>query len=251
MMPPPGGVDVGGVSALTAYDPPGPVVRTSQTRNAVETHADNDDTMLFDETPILPPALFHNDPFVLLSLNEKNGVSEALLCGLNPPHLSRSDLYTASGHYIHYFCNASSAVQAEGRNMSEKLDALRKLKKQEAEFVKFPSGNTPLSTSKNPRVFGWLWPTLFPYGVGMADNNNVRISPEIPFHQVDTLPHVPHLFHLLVDKLKILDHGNGDAWTPPVPKMPDQRESFKRRSRDEATDAAFNNFSAATPSPSQ
>ncbi|KAJ7016765.1 hypothetical protein C8F04DRAFT_887551, partial [Mycena alexandri] len=47
-----------------------------------------------------------------------------------------------------------------------KLDALRKLKKQEAGFMKFPSGNTPLSTSKNPRVFGWLWPTLFPYGVG-------------------------------------------------------------------------------------
>ncbi|KAJ7337000.1 hypothetical protein DFH08DRAFT_621808, partial [Mycena albidolilacea] len=47
-----------------------------------------------------------------------------------------------------------------------KLDALRKLKKQETGFMKFPSGNTPLSTSKNPRVFGWLWPTLFPYGVG-------------------------------------------------------------------------------------
>ncbi|KAJ7625276.1 hypothetical protein DFH06DRAFT_1008129, partial [Mycena polygramma] len=46
------------------------------------------------------------------------------------------------------------------------LDALRKLKTQEAGFVKFPSGNPPLSTSKNPRVFGWLWPTLFPYGVG-------------------------------------------------------------------------------------
>ncbi|KAJ6505676.1 hypothetical protein C8R47DRAFT_967608 [Mycena vitilis] len=74
-----------------------------------------------------------------------------------------------------------------------KLDALRKLKKQEAGFIKFPSGNPPLSTSKNPRVFGWLWPTLFPYGVGMVDNNNVRISTEIPFHQVDTAPHVEHL----------------------------------------------------------
>ncbi|KAJ7099923.1 hypothetical protein B0H15DRAFT_770659, partial [Mycena belliarum] len=47
-----------------------------------------------------------------------------------------------------------------------KLEALRRLKKQEAGFVKFPSGNVPLSTSKNPRIFGWLWPTLFPYGVG-------------------------------------------------------------------------------------
>jgi hypothetical protein len=77
-----------------------------------------------------------------------------------------------------------------------KLDALRRLKKHEAGFVKFPSGNTPLSTWKNPRIFGWLWPTLFPYGVGMIDNNNVRISPEIPFHQVDTSPHVQHLLAL-------------------------------------------------------
>ncbi|KAJ7203936.1 hypothetical protein C8J57DRAFT_1101063, partial [Mycena rebaudengoi] len=47
-----------------------------------------------------------------------------------------------------------------------KLAALRSLKEHKAGFVKFPSGNMPLSTSKNPRVFGWLWPTLFPYGVG-------------------------------------------------------------------------------------
>ncbi|KAJ7065996.1 hypothetical protein B0H15DRAFT_794401, partial [Mycena belliarum] len=47
-----------------------------------------------------------------------------------------------------------------------KLYALRKLKNQDTGFVKFPSANTPISTSRNPRVFGWLWPTLFPYGVG-------------------------------------------------------------------------------------
>ncbi|KAJ6573564.1 hypothetical protein DFH09DRAFT_916081, partial [Mycena vulgaris] len=47
-----------------------------------------------------------------------------------------------------------------------KLEALRRFKKQEAGFVKFASGSAPLSTSKNPRVFGWLWPTLFPHGVG-------------------------------------------------------------------------------------
>ncbi|KAJ7156568.1 hypothetical protein C8R43DRAFT_883820, partial [Mycena crocata] len=67
-----------------------------------------------------------------------------------------------------------------------KLEALRRLKKQETGFLKFPSRSSPLSTSKNPRVFGWLWPTLFPYGVGMVDNNNVRISSDILFHQVDT-----------------------------------------------------------------
>ncbi|KAJ7937795.1 hypothetical protein B0H13DRAFT_1852096 [Mycena leptocephala] len=68
-----------------------------------------------------------------------------------------------------------------------KLAALRLLKKHEAGFVKFPSGNMPLSTSKNPRVFGWLWPTLFPYGVGMVDNNIVRIFPEFGFRELDTL----------------------------------------------------------------
>ncbi|KAJ7096800.1 hypothetical protein C8R44DRAFT_643840 [Mycena epipterygia] len=85
----------------------------------------------------------------------------------------------------------------------KKLDALRKLKRQEAGFMKFPSGNTPLSTSKNPRVFGWLWPTLFPYGVGMVDNNNVRSSPEIPFHQVDTSPHVQHLLTMRDPRVQV------------------------------------------------
>ncbi|KAL0061500.1 hypothetical protein AAF712_011643 [Marasmius tenuissimus] len=74
-----------------------------------------------------------------------------------------------------------------------KLDALRKLKQQQQEFVKFPSGNMPLSTSKNPKTFGWLWPVLFPYGVGMPDNNDVRISRSFGFRDVDTAPHVEHL----------------------------------------------------------
>ncbi|KAJ6576139.1 hypothetical protein DFH09DRAFT_915040, partial [Mycena vulgaris] len=73
-----------------------------------------------------------------------------------------------------------------------KLAALRALKKQEAGFVKFPSGNMPLSTSKNPRVFGWLWPTLFPYGVGMVDNNIVRLLSDFGFRKVDTATHVRH-----------------------------------------------------------
>ncbi|KAJ6529958.1 hypothetical protein DFH09DRAFT_934579, partial [Mycena vulgaris] len=54
----------------------------------------------------------------------------------------------------------------------------------------------PLSTSKNPRVFGWLWPTLFPYGVGMIDNNIVRISPDFGFREVDTLTHVQDFLNI-------------------------------------------------------
>ncbi|KAJ6567481.1 hypothetical protein B0H10DRAFT_1071410 [Mycena sp. CBHHK59/15] len=62
------------------------------------------------------------------------------------------------------------------------------------------------------------------------------------------------IYHLLVDKLKILDHGDGEPWSPTVPMMPgplDTPFSPKKRPRDEATDAAFNTFSASSPSPSQ
>ncbi|KAJ7939904.1 hypothetical protein B0H13DRAFT_1586737, partial [Mycena leptocephala] len=61
----------------------------------------------------------------------------------------------------------------------------------------------PLSTSKNPRVFGWLWPTLFPYGVGMVDNNNVRLSTDITFYRLDTLPHVQHLLSLADQRFQV------------------------------------------------
>ncbi|KAJ7508074.1 hypothetical protein B0H11DRAFT_2185139 [Mycena galericulata] len=62
------------------------------------------------------------------------------------------------------------------------------------------------------------------------------------------------IYHLLVDKLKILDHGDGEPWSPTVPTMPGPRDtsfSPQKRPRDEATDAAFNNFSTSSPSPSQ
>ncbi|KAJ7790967.1 hypothetical protein B0H14DRAFT_3568348 [Mycena olivaceomarginata] len=62
------------------------------------------------------------------------------------------------------------------------------------------------------------------------------------------------IYHLLVDKLKILDHGDGEPWSPTAPTMPGPRDtpfSPKKKPRDEATDAAFNNFSASSPSPSQ
>ncbi|KAJ7028170.1 hypothetical protein C8F04DRAFT_964349, partial [Mycena alexandri] len=52
------------------------------------------------------------------------------------------------------------------------------------------------STSKNPRVFGWLFPTLFPNGVGMVDNNNIRLSPDIGFRELDTRAHVQHLLSI-------------------------------------------------------
>ncbi|KAJ7310997.1 hypothetical protein DFH08DRAFT_666077, partial [Mycena albidolilacea] len=66
-----------------------------------------------------------------------------------------------------------------------------------------PSGSTPLHTSRNPRVFGLLWPTLFPFGVGMIDNNDVRLSTEYGFRQVDTAPHVEHLITIADKRFQV------------------------------------------------
>ncbi|KAJ7704122.1 hypothetical protein B0H17DRAFT_1127126 [Mycena rosella] len=63
------------------------------------------------------------------------------------------------------------------------------------------------------------------------------------------------IYHILVDQLKILDHGDGEPWNPPVPAMPERRycsPATPKRARDEAADAAFNNFgSRASPSPAK
>jgi hypothetical protein len=91
---------------------------------------------------------------------------------------------------------STTLVDADNINATyrqRKLEALRLLKNQQLEFVKLPSGNVPLSTSKNPKVFGLLWPTLFPYGVRMVDNDDVRVSEGYGFHTVDTATHVQHL----------------------------------------------------------
>ncbi|KAJ7873129.1 hypothetical protein B0H14DRAFT_2569952 [Mycena olivaceomarginata] len=63
------------------------------------------------------------------------------------------------------------------------------------------------------------------------------------------------VYHVLVDKLRVLDHGNGESWDPAIPAMPERRfyapaASPQRRPRDDAADAAFNNFGMKTqPSP--
>lgn len=76
-----------------------------------------------------------------------------------------------------------------------------------------------------------------------------------------TARHMPliitrQIYHLIVDKLKVLDRGNGAPWDPPVPSMPEPRTyspgaSPRKRARDDGTDAAFNNFgkAAATSGP--
>lgn len=85
------------------------------------------------------------------------------------------------------------ADNVESTYKQRKLAALQTLKKQETSFVKFPSGNTPLSMSKNPKVFGWLWPTLFLYSVGFFGKNSSVFARDLGFREVDTLTHVQHL----------------------------------------------------------
>ncbi|KAF7372673.1 ATP-dependent DNA helicase [Mycena venus] len=60
------------------------------------------------------------------------------------------------------------------------------------------------------------------------------------------------IYHILADKLRILDHGNGEPWTAPGLEPSDfTLASPAKRPRDEAADNAFDNFgSRLSPSPS-
>ncbi|KAJ7467134.1 hypothetical protein FB451DRAFT_1040509, partial [Mycena latifolia] len=52
---------------------------------------------------------------------------------------------------------------------TRKIEAPRLLKAG-GSFVKSSTTAETLSTNHNPNVYGMLWPTLFPYGVGMFDD---------------------------------------------------------------------------------
>ncbi|KAJ6612629.1 hypothetical protein B0H10DRAFT_2192374 [Mycena sp. CBHHK59/15] len=62
------------------------------------------------------------------------------------------------------------------------------------------------------------------------------------------------IYHVLVDRLKVLDRGDVQPWNPPVPEMPEARVyspmTPQRKARDDATDTAFNAFGLkSSPSP--
>ncbi|KAJ7739458.1 hypothetical protein DFH07DRAFT_965748 [Mycena maculata] len=65
------------------------------------------------------------------------------------------------------------------------------------------------------------------------------------------------IYHVLVDRLKVLDRGDAEPWNPPVPAIPEPRfysptTSPQRRGRDDAADTAFNTFgSKSSPSPTK
>jgi hypothetical protein len=76
-----------------------------------------------------------------------------------------------------------------------KLHALQKIKAGKTPFIKYPSGNIPIKTSYNPSVYGWLWPTLFLYGVGMFEDP-IHKEKGLGYSHIDLKPHVNHLLNL-------------------------------------------------------
>ncbi|KAJ7627948.1 hypothetical protein DFH06DRAFT_1006517, partial [Mycena polygramma] len=113
-----------------------------------------------EEYPVYDCPLAVNDFLRTNSANNQGSSYTSYSDQANTALFERNDTFELTSSTLVDVDTLASTYQ------QRKLDALRQLKKQEAGFVKFPSGNPPLSTSKNPRVFGWLCPTLFPYGVG-------------------------------------------------------------------------------------
>ncbi|KAJ3793507.1 hypothetical protein GGU11DRAFT_691675, partial [Lentinula aff. detonsa] len=109
----------------------------------------------------------HGIPFPMQSIVRVNANSEG-------------QSYTQQANSEHFGPNVSLAgmpsttlIDADSIDSTytmRKLNALQKLQSQSHSFIKFPSGSTPLSTRQNCKVWGFLWPTLFPYGVGMMEN---------------------------------------------------------------------------------
>ncbi|KAJ6612721.1 hypothetical protein B0H10DRAFT_1779808, partial [Mycena sp. CBHHK59/15] len=77
---------------------------------------------------------------------------------------------------------------------SRKIEALRVLKAGGG-FVKSPTTTETLSTRQNPSVYALLWPTLFPYGVGMFDDP-VRLRKELGLKPIPLKSHVKHYLQL-------------------------------------------------------
>ncbi|KAJ7607019.1 hypothetical protein DFH06DRAFT_1380339, partial [Mycena polygramma] len=71
-----------------------------------------------------------------------------------------------------------------------KIQALRLLKAG-ASFAKTSTKSETLSTRDNPNVYGMLWPTLFPYGVGMFDDP-IRLQKDSGFKPIMLKSHVQH-----------------------------------------------------------
>ncbi|KAJ3871462.1 hypothetical protein F5051DRAFT_340853, partial [Lentinula edodes] len=110
----------------------------------------------------------------------ENGIPIPLKSVIRISSNSEGSSYTAQANFEQFNENVSSsgmlsstvvdADHIDSTYQMRKLSALQHLKRSNKPFIKFPSGSTPLSTYKNPKLYAYLWPTLFPYGVGMMEN---------------------------------------------------------------------------------
>jgi hypothetical protein len=82
-----------------------------------------------------------------------------------------------------------------------KLQVLRLLKAG-GSFTKTSTSADTLSTRNNPNVYGSLWPTLFPYGVGMFDDP-IRLQKESGFKPIMLKPHVQHYLQMADRRFQI------------------------------------------------
>ncbi|THV02146.1 hypothetical protein K435DRAFT_654040, partial [Dendrothele bispora CBS 962.96] len=109
----------------------------------------------------------HGIPIPLQSIIRTNANSEG------SSYTQQANAEQCNGNVSPFGMPSSTVIDADHVDSTykvRKLAALQRLKSGTEPFIKFPSGSTPLPTRNNPELFGYLWPTLFPYGVGMMEN---------------------------------------------------------------------------------
>ncbi|GJJ10157.1 hypothetical protein Clacol_004383 [Clathrus columnatus] len=98
----------------------------------------------------------------------------------------------------------SPLTQSSGVLDTDRQESTYKLRKVEmvknilkkTPFVKFPAQNCePLKTSYNPDVYAMLWPTLFPYGVGLFEDE-ICSRKSAGMRPLDLKWHVNHVLNL-------------------------------------------------------
>ncbi|KAJ6591957.1 hypothetical protein B0H10DRAFT_1960636 [Mycena sp. CBHHK59/15] len=89
------------------------------------------------------------------------------------------------------------------------------------------------------------------YGNGIPSKVSFKLISRAHFHQTNSRIQV---YHLYVDKLRVLDKGYGAAWQIPIPSFPVAGPSGpstpspkKRKERDDTADDAFEAFDTVTP----
>lgn len=96
--------------------------------------------------------------------------------------------------------SATGSFDVEDTTTSLKLRKIQALKylKAGGSFVKSSTSDETLSTRHNPKVYGYLWPTLFPYGVGMFEDpaRKEKAKDGISFKTIHLRTHVKHCLQL-------------------------------------------------------